>query len=241
MTSSFEHKNYEVYSDEDESFARRLVDAVVDERIERVRVFRDNRRTLSARVSFEGQDLMLKVPRARNQRKWERFLTRFRHGEGVRISENLRLLRSLGMNAPAPVLAAAKRESGVVTDSFVLYHFVEGFPPGEQDARQVLEALSQLHSRGYVRTDPQPANFLVSEDGVVFIDFRLKRPGLLGRFRQKLELAKFLRGFPAAERHLRESDRGAILTLARTVDRLMSRLREAKRNLRRQIRSKGRT
>ena len=240
MTSSFEYRNYQVYSDEDQSFCRQLVDAVLDERIERVRVFRDNRRTLSTRVGFQGQSLMLKVPRARNARKWERFLTRFRHGEGVRTFENLRLLRSLGLNAPAPVLAAEKRESGVVTDSFVLYHFAEGAPAGAEDAGQVLEALLQLHSRGYVRTDPQPANFLISEAGVVFIDFRLKRPGLMGRFRCNLELAKFLRGFPAAEEHLKESDGGFRLTLARLVDRLMFRLREAKRNFRRGIRSKRR-
>ncbi|WP_404368172.1 lipopolysaccharide core heptose(II) kinase RfaY [Marinobacter sp.] len=238
MTRCFEHRDYQVYSDEDQSLARQLVDAVLDERIERVRVFRDNRRTLSARVAFEGRSLMLKVPRARNLRRWERFLTRFRHGEGVRIFQNLRLLKSLGLNAPAPVLAAEKRENGVVTGSFVLYHFAEGAPAGEEDAGRVLEALLRLHSLGYIRTDPQPANFLMSEKGVVFIDFRLKRPGLLGRFRRNLELAKFLRGFPAAERHLQASDTGLSLKLARLVDRLLFGMRNAKRKLRRVIRSK---
>ncbi|SFR85333.1 heptose II phosphotransferase [Marinobacter daqiaonensis] len=215
---------------------RRLLDDILDNTIEYQRVFKDHARTLSVRVDFDQKDLLLKVPRARNRRGWERMLTLFRSSEGLRTFQNLKRIRQLGFFAPTPVLAAEKRRFGMVTDSLVCYEFAEGRPAADEDAPQVLEALRELHSLGAIRTDPQPANFLISDDRVIFIDFRLKIPRILGSLRTDLELAKFLRVFPAARHHLPQAKmRSASFRRAEWLERRIHQFREQRRALKRRL------
>lgn len=186
----------------DDARSRELLIGINEQRIVPEQVFRDNWRTLSAQIRFQGVPLLLKVPRARNQRWWERFLTVFRGSDARRIFRHLSLMSSMGLTAPEPIIACEKRRMGVVTDAFVCYRFVEGRRAERQDAGIVLEAIRKLHRLGYLRTDAQLANFLIRDDAVVFIDFRLKKPWLLPALKKARELDRFLRSCPEARRYL---------------------------------------
>lgn len=184
-----------------EEDAKALWAAVLDGSLERPHVFRDNWRTLSARVVFRGEDLMLKIPRARNKRRWERLLTFFRGSDAARHFRHLLLMKDLGFSAPVPVLAAERKLHGTVIDSFVIYRYLEGRPASANDAGAVLSQLLALHEKGYLRNDPQLANFLISEGRVHFIDFRLKKPLLFRSLARYRELIRFLAsaGLPDAQ------------------------------------------
>lgn len=212
-----------------------LAGAVISDTIQRDKVFRDNRRTLSARVVFDGNRLILKVSRARNRRRWERFLTRFRGSDAVRTFHHLRLAGQLDFHAPDPVLAGEKMCGGVVVDSFLIYQYSEGRPASEEDSLAVLNSLRALHSKGYVRNDAQLANFLIGEDGeVVFIDFRLRRPRCLPALQKFRELDRFLRSCPSAELHLtRAETSSAWFRLARVLENFSFARRRWKRYVRR--------
>lgn len=238
MTPTFAHRGYQIYTAENSRTGplKSLVDRILDNKIEAQHVFKDHQRTLSARIQLNDQSIMLKIPRARNRRNWERFLTLFRSGEGVRIHRNLTLLQELGLNAPYPLLAGEKRKFGFVVDSFACYAFEEGQPAGANDAEKVLLALLHLHQLGYIRTDPQSANFLLSDRGVVFIDFRLKKPMMFPALNKNLELAKFLRVYPEARNFLPTNKaRSLSFRFAEWLEWRLFCIRRGKRGLKRSL------
>jgi len=192
-------REWHFVSDRGETESRKILQAVLEGDLIYKEVYRDNWRTLSAHVLIGQESLLLKIPRARNGRRWERFLSLFRGSDAVRNFRHLKKMGEMGLGAPVPVLAGERREYGVVTDSFVCYRFVEGRRPEPQDAPDVLEALRQLHHKGYLRNDAQLANFLIRKDGgVVFIDFRLKHPRFFPALQKARELDRFLRSCPEA-------------------------------------------
>lgn len=240
MPCSFDYRQYRVVSNLDELASRKLVDGVFAGKLPREKVFRDNGRTLSARVRFLDESLVLKVPRARNGRQWERFLTRFRESDALRTFRNLELLTGMDFGAPDPVLACEHRHKGVVVDSFVCYRFVEGRSAGPQDAEKILAALRALHERGYLRSDAQLANFLISGETVTFIDFRLKKPRLLPKLQKARELDRFLRSCPEALAHM---PRGEIRTpwfqMASFIESVSFGIRTFKKRIRARAKRRG--
>lgn len=233
MSWSFEYRQSCVVSNLDELTSRRLVDEVFDDVLPREKVFRDNWRTLSAKVRFLDEALLLKVPRARNGRRWERFLTRFRESDALRSFRHMEQLSGMGFGAPYPVLASEYRDKGVVVDSFVCYRFVEGRPAISEDAEKILTALRALHERGYLRSDAQLANFLMVDEVVTFIDFRLKKPRLLPRLQKAREIDRFLRSCPEAHGLLSQDEASSFWTwLAASLESASFRLRHLKRRKR---------
>lgn len=233
MLLSFKHLQCRVVSHLDPATGRKLIDKVLSDEVPREKVFRDNWRTLSAKVHFQDEPLLLKVPRARNGRKWERFLTLFRESDALRTFRHIELMRSMGFAAPDPVLAFERRQRGIVVDSFVCYRFVEGRPAGLEDADKVLAALRALHQRGYLRGDAQLANFLIVGDVVVFIDFRLKKPWILPKLQKARELDRFLRSCPSSRLLLSPEEASSNwLWLASRLENISFALRNLKRQIR---------
>lgn len=221
--------------------SRQLVDAISNDQLLRESVFRDNWRTLSAKVRFGDDALLLKVPRARNNRRWERFLTLFRESDALRTFRHIEQLSDLGFGAPQPVLACERRWRGVVVDSFVCYRFVEGRPAEPRDAEQILVELQALHRQGYLRSDAQLANFLMVDRTVTFIDFRLKQPRFLPKLQKAREIDRFLRSCPEA-RHLLSSTEASSfwLWLASSLESASFGVRNLKRRVRNRRKRKNR-
>lgn len=235
----FFHKGFSIVSALDESDGRALVDGVLNNELIREKVFRDNRRTLSARVLFQGQSLMLKVPRARNRRRWERLLTLFRESDAVRSYRHLELMKHLGFSAPEPLLACEFRQYGVVTDCFLCYRFVAGDPASADSAPLALAELIALHKHGYLRSDAQLANFLVAGNKITFIDFRLKKPWFFPQLQKARELDRFIRSCPEARNHLPSGEeRSFWFRTASFLERLNFGFRSLKKRIRKRI--KGR-
>ncbi|EON90641.1 hypothetical protein MARLIPOL_17878 [Marinobacter lipolyticus SM19] len=139
----------------------------------------------------------------------------------------------MGFGAPEPVLACEQRHKGVVVDSFVCYRFVEGRPAGSKDAGKVLSALRALHKRDYLRSDAQLANFLIVEDSVTFIDFRLKKPRFFPQLQKAREVDRFLRSCPEASELLSGEEASSIwLWLATRLEAASFGIRSLKRRIR---------
>ncbi|MFC4259127.1 hypothetical protein ACFOZ5_08815 [Marinobacter lacisalsi] len=233
MATSYHEAPWHLVSSLDRADSIELMEAVLAGGVEREQVFRDNWRTLSAQVCFQNQSLLLKVPRARNGRRWERLLTLFRGSDSVRSFHHLEQMAEMGFEVPRAVLACERRQGGFITDSFLCYRFVEGRRAGPQDAPAVLDALRSLHQLGYLRTDAQIANFLITGDSVVFIDFRLKKPWFLPALQKARELDRFLRSCPDARNSLTEKEASSKwLRLARWLEDLSFGIRRLKRRFR---------
>ncbi|WP_323751843.1 lipopolysaccharide core heptose(II) kinase RfaY [Marinobacter sp.] len=229
----FQHGPWSLVSSIGESESLGLLSEIDQRQVTYERVFRDNRRTLSARIATEHGAVLLKIPRARNGRRWERILTFFRGSDAVRSFFQLRQMQEMGFSAPYPLMACEKRQSGFVVDAFLCYRFVEGRPAEAEDAGLVLDALRKLHRAGYLRTDAQRANFLIDDDQVVFIDFRLKRSRFFARLQQARELDRFIRSCPEAEGYLTREEQASIwLRLAHRLENFSFSVREFKRVMR---------
>lgn len=186
-----------------ESLAREIVERVCQQDLPHYLTHRDNRRTLSAQFELHGQRLVIKIPRARNARLWERVLTLFRGSDVARVYQGMQTLVQLGMVGTRPVLMAEKSMMGMTIDSFLIYEYLEGRPCTEADAKPIAEAVLQLHGRGYTRRDIHLGNFLITHNGQLgMIDFRISRPKLLRQLHLDLELIQMLNSTPSTRNHI---------------------------------------
>ena len=197
-------RDYTIVTTCSTDLATQLVSAVVDQRLDFQKKYRDNKRTLSALFCFGDHNLILKIPRARNSRIWERFLTLFRPSESRRIFNSQLKLRELSLIGPTPILAAERRTMGCVVESFVVYQYLEGVPGRDKDAQSIFNTLIGLHEQGYLRGDPQLVNFIMDRGDVQFIDFKLKKPVFLPKIQTYMELSDFLGKCPTAQPYLPE-------------------------------------
>jgi len=174
-----------------------LVEKIIDETLHFQDVFRSNNTTFIARFSYEGKELVLKIPRGRNSRYWERMLTIFRRGECSRVFLGMLKLQELNFAGAIPLVAGEKKKFGMVVNSFLVYEYLEGDTAGLDDAQQIVDLLLNLHAKNYIRRDAKLVNFVRTSNGIALIDFRLKKPVFLPSLQCQLELVAFLRRYPA--------------------------------------------
>jgi heptose II phosphotransferase len=185
-----------------------------------------------------NENLIHKIPRARLKRTWEKLITLFRDGESIRTFDNLLLMLQLGFKAPTPILAGERRRNGFIVDSFCCYRFADGKEAGANDAQQVTTELLRLHSKGYLRTDAKPPNFLISAEGVTFIDFRLKKPFLFSKLRKEIALASFIQGYPESLAHIPEEIRTSTsFGIASWLDKKLVEIKATRRRIKRLFKS----
>lgn len=232
MTPLISHRDYRVKTTLPEPIARQLMDDCLNQKLEIVDELKNNPHNFVARVNTSSlADVVLKEPRKRNKRRWERAMTRFREGEALRVFDSHLKLDELSFHCPEAVLAAELREHGVVTKSFLLYRYQEGAPATADDAEGVAHELQRLHSLGYTRGDPKAQNFLVHQGKVYFIDFKLSRPTFFRRHSTRMEFAHFLHTMPEGIHYLPEAERNAMgfrfaVWLRRTISDLKRKKRE---------------
>lgn len=92
----------------------------------------------------------------------------------------MELLRSIGINTTKPVMAAEKRTFGMVTDSWLVYEYLQGENClGKKNLYpEVVKLLKKIHDNGYLHNDPQIRNFMANENGIFVIDSNPTKPTL---------------------------------------------------------------
>jgi len=188
---------YRVRSERSESLTRELVEGVFQQSLPNYLVHRDNRRTLSAQFQMHEERFVLKIPRARNARLWERVLSVFRGSDVARVYMGMHTLAQLGLVGARPVLVAERSVAGVTLDGFLIYEYLEGTPCTESSAELIAQAVLKLHDKGYKRRDIHLGNFLVTQNGLIgMIDFRISHPRFLSQLQLDLELVQMLQAIP---------------------------------------------
>lgn len=189
----FNYKEYRVLSTIDEDTAVFFLNSIFSKSYQTISEYNNDRNSFVSQIKIKDFDnIIFKIPRNRNSRLGERFLTLFRGSDSFRIIKSLNKINELGLNAPGPILAVQKRKFGMVVDSFYAYKFVEGREATDDNLPEVLKSLQILYSKGYIRSDPKLTNFLNKDDQVYFIDFRLKRPAVFKKLFIMINLCKFL-------------------------------------------------
>ncbi|MEX2335853.1 MAG: lipopolysaccharide core heptose(II) kinase RfaY [Fulvivirga sp.] len=166
------------------------------------KVLKEHHRSMVYHVSINGREYILKIPVEKNNGWWIRFTTLFRSGEAFKNIQGMMKYHELGLPTTKPVMAAEKREYGMVIDSWLLYEYLDGEPCLEKEEYypMVVATLKQIHAKGYLHGDPQIRNFLYKDDGIYVIDSNPKPAGLFN-FAKAYEFAYLRKSAPGIENY----------------------------------------
>lgn len=229
------YQEYEYITTLPQEQAQALLDVILQKTYTANKVYNDDKTCFVASINTDAHsNIILKFPRERNNRPWERFLTLFRPNEAFRTFSSMMVVQSIGLKCPQPLIAVHKKEKGMSVESFFVYDFIEGAPGVKENAPVIYKELKILHSAGYTRSDPKLVNFIVNKDEVYFIDFRLKKPKFFTKFQCTLNLCRFLH--LAVSRDLKQLDDyvqdNSLLGLAHYLLMMKKRVRKFRRGLR---------
>ncbi|MEP2771704.1 MAG: lipopolysaccharide core heptose(II) kinase RfaY [Fulvivirga sp.] len=184
--------------------ARSYFDVVKNNKFSLIESLKDHHRSVVKRIAIDDCDLVLKIPAEKNKRKWIRLLTWFRLGEAFKNMKGMVKLWSKGIKTTLPIIAAEKRSSGMVVDSWLIYKYLDGTTcldhPEHYGA--VVKKLSEMHTKNILHGDPQIRNFIHQKGEIFVIDSNPKSVGWA--FDRAYEWAYLRKSAPGIEDHFGE-------------------------------------
>jgi len=151
------------------------------ENLEVLEVFKDDQRSKVSLFKFENEKLVFKVPREKNSRKWQRFLSMFRGSESYREYKQAEKINNTGLKTYKPIIAVEKKKNGVIIDSYFICSFLEGRTGSFKDLNKVKSELDKIHSLGYLHGDSQLVNFIIGDIHTYIIDSKFRK-NIWGKF-----------------------------------------------------------
>lgn len=130
---------------------------------------KDNHRSLVMLGDLSGRNIVAKQPRDKNRRLWARALSLIEQTEAAQTLTTLEQFHELGIPSVQPLFVLEKRVFGAVVDSWVSYEFRDGTPCQENDLPSIIELLRTMHDNGFRHNDPNLGNFLVDNNGEMFL------------------------------------------------------------------------
>lgn len=151
-----------------------FLNIILEKKYGTIKVLKDDKRSLVKIIEVNGEKYVLKIPKEKNTRKWQRFINIFRGSDSFRNYETMNKLEEIGVNSTKAVFAAEKRNP-FVTDSFLIMEVLEGEIIQSEDYPRVMNELNNIHSKGYLHGDSQIQNFMKKDNAIYMIDLRLQR------------------------------------------------------------------
>lgn len=140
-----------------------------------LKVLKDDNRSYVLLIEVDGESYVYKVPREKNRRVWQRFLSLFRGSESRREYNNSLKRSKLGFQGATPIMYWEKRVFGMSFDSFFISSYLEGKSATISDLSLVRDELERIHKKGYLHGDSQLDNFMILKEEVYLIDVKLIR------------------------------------------------------------------
>ncbi len=147
---------------------------ILEKEYEIIKVLKDDKRSLVEIIEINQGKFIFKIPKEKNNRKWQRFINIFRGSDSFRNYQTMERLEKLGINSTKAIFAGEKRNPFVI-DSFLIMEILEGELIREPDYLGIIEELSKIHSKGYLHGDSQIQNFIKKNSQIYMIDFRLQK------------------------------------------------------------------
>lgn len=162
----------------------KILDSLENLKVEKV--FKDDNRSKVSLFTFEGEKLVFKVPREKNSRKWQRFLSIFRGSESYREFLQAEKIYHAGLLTYKPILAFEKRKYGFVVDSYFICEYLSGEIGSIKHLKVIKNELDKIHESGYLHGDSQLVNFIIDNKHVYIIDSKFSK-NKYGKFGARYE------------------------------------------------------
>jgi len=150
------------------------------------KVFKDDNRSKVSLFKFKGEKLVFKVPREKNNRKWQRILSIFRGSESYREFLQAEKIYNAGLKTYKPILAFEKRKYGFVVDSYLICEYLSGETGSIKHLKIIEKELEKIHKLGYLHGDSQLVNFIIDNKHVYIIDSKFSK-NKYGKFGARYE------------------------------------------------------
>lgn len=150
------------------------------------KVFKDDNRSKVSLFTFEEEKLVFKVPREKNSRKWQKFISIFRGSESYREYIQAEKIYKAGMQTYKPILAFEKRKYGFVVDSYFICEYLSGETGSIKHLEAIKNELDKIHQSGYLHGDSQLVNFIIDNKHVYIIDSKFSK-NKFGKFGARYE------------------------------------------------------
>ncbi len=211
-----------------------LFDAIQEGAYTDLGFLKDHHRSKVRRIRYKGKELVVKTPLEKNRRLWIRFTTLFRKGEAFKNIKGMQLLALQHIPSTLPVMAAECRRFGMVTDSWLVYEYLDGIScfGREEHFPAVVALLKEMHDKGILHGDSQLQNFLFSGGRVRVIDANPKP--VRTPFQTAYEFAYLRKSWPAIETYFGAVAGSSWYRIARrylAFDRGLARMRRSLKRL----------
>ncbi|MDR3258293.1 MAG: lipopolysaccharide biosynthesis protein [Fusobacteriaceae bacterium] len=144
-------------------------DAIENKNYELLKILKDDNRSYVALIEIYNMKIIYKIPREKNKRKWQRFLSVFRGSESKREYKNIEKIKRWGFNCTKPIIATEEKCGFFVIDSYFLYFYIEGKQSRSNNAEEVAKVLSEIHQLGFLHGDSQLENFIISTENKIYL------------------------------------------------------------------------
>ena len=102
-----------------------MLSLILEKKYEDISILKDDKRSLVKIIKMNGNNYVLKVPREKNNRKWQRIINIFRGSDSFRSFQMMNKLEGLGIESTKAIIAAEKRTPFVV-DSLLVTDLLNG-------------------------------------------------------------------------------------------------------------------
>lgn len=146
-----------------------------------VKILKNDKRSLVKIISIKNNFYILKIPKEKNTRKWQRLLSLFRGSESYREFKNLEKIFKLGFYSPKPFFALEEKKWGMTFKSLLISEFIKGKESSLNEISLVSKTLNDIHKKGFLHGDSQLSNFMIFKNKIFLIDSKFSK-NYLGKF-----------------------------------------------------------
>jgi len=195
-------------------------------------ILKHDHRSQVGLIVWHGKKLIVKKFLQQQSWWWFRLTSILFPSLGEGACGNALSLKQLGILTPPPLLLMQRIRLGMVTDSWLVYRFLDELPDQPPVMLEIVDFLRRMHHAGWIHGDSHPANFLRSEEGVFTVDPIQARPWRL-RYFQALDVAHLNDDQPGAMNAYGRDTLGFWLSVAQAGRHFLRIYRRTKRGLRR--------
>ncbi len=184
MKKKIDNNTYIYY--DDEGYIG-LVDDILNNKLNILKVLKDDHRSRVLLIEYLGEKLVLKEPIEKNHRRWQKFLSIFRGSPSQIEYKNSKRILDLGFEGSIPKLTIDIKDGLTLKKSYFVSSFIEGREGSIDYLEPIYKKLCEIHERGYLHGDSQLVNFMVGNDNKVYlIDCKLQN-NIYGGFGARYE------------------------------------------------------
>ena len=177
--------NIRLYHSEDKYIP--LAEEILTGKLDIIKVLKDDNRSKVLLVNYQEEKLVVKEPKEKNRRKWQKFLSVFRGSSSHLEYLNCKKIIEAGFKGAKGLLVVDIKKGFWIDKSYFVSTFIEGREGNIDQLDIISEKLKKIHKNGYLHGDSQLVNFMVGKDGEVYlIDCKLSK-NIYGLFGSRYE------------------------------------------------------